>query len=27
MVNIFDSISWPEYPPNPFISGDYFAFK
>ena len=27
MAIIFDSISWPEYPPNPFIAEDYFAFK
>ena len=27
MANIFDSTGWPEYPPDPFIAGDYFAFK
>ena len=27
MANIFDSTSWPEYPPDPFIAGDYFVFK
>ena len=27
MVNIFDSTNWPKYPPDPFIAGDYFAFK
>ena len=27
MANIFDSTNWPEYPPDPFIAGDYFAFK
>ena len=27
MANVFDSTNWPEYPPDPFIAGDYFAFK
>ena len=27
MSNIFDSTNWKENPPNPFIAGDYFAFK
>ena len=27
MANIFDSTNWPKYPPDPFIAGDYFAFK
>ncbi len=27
MANIFDSTNWPEYPPDQFIAGDYFAFK
>ena len=27
MANIFDSTNWPLYPPDPFIAGDYFAFK
>ena len=27
MANIFDSTNWPEYPPDPFIAGDYFTFK
>ena len=27
MSNIFDSNEWPDFPPAPFISGDYFAFK
>ena len=27
MDDIFDSTNWPEYPPDPFIAGDYFAFK
>ena len=27
MANIFDSTNWAEYPPNPFIAGDYFVFK
>ena len=27
MANVFDSTNWPDYPPDPFIAGDYFAFK
>ena len=27
MTNIFDSSNWKEYPPTPFVAGDYFAFK
>ena len=27
MSKIFDSTSWPDYPPDPFIAGDHFAFK
>ena len=27
MSNIFDSTQWPCYPPDPFVAGDYFAFK
>ena len=27
MANIFDSTNWTEFPPDPFIAGDYFAFK
>ena len=27
MANIFDSTNWPKFPPDPFIAGDYFAFK
>ena len=27
MSNIFDSTNWPHYPPDPFIAGDYLAFK
>jgi len=27
MSNIFDSTEWPTTPPDPFIAGDYFAFK
>jgi len=27
VFNIFDSTNWPHYPPDPFIAGDYFAFK
>ena len=27
MTNIFDSSNWPAYPPEEFVSGDYFAFK
>ena len=27
MANIFDFTERPEYTPDPFITGDYFAFK
>ena len=27
MANLFDSTQWPSYPPDPFVAGDYFAFK
>ena len=27
MSNLFDSTNWPSSPPDPFIAGDYFAFK
>ena len=27
MAKILDSTKWPEYPPDPFITGDYIAFK
>ena len=27
MTNIFDPSRWPMYPPQTFVSGDYFAFK
>ena len=27
MAKVFDYTNWPEYPPDPFIAGDNFAFK